>query len=97
MKVAGGLAAAAARIGIDARDLAAAAEPVAETTGRALVPVNPIEDRPARVPLRRGSASFLAQLIANDQQFPQTRDRRRAEPREVLAAYGAVVKLTKKR
>lgn len=32
---------------------------------------------------------FLAQLIANRDQLPQTRERRRAEPAEVIAAYRA--------
>jgi hypothetical protein len=32
-------------------------------------------------------AAFLAQLIATKQQAPQTRERRRAEPSEALAAY----------
>jgi hypothetical protein len=39
-------------------------------------------------------APFLAQLIATKYQHPQTRERRRAEPDEVLAAYRATVGLT---
>ncbi len=38
-------------------------------------------------------ASFLAQLIATKDQHPQTRERRRADPNEVLAAYRATVGL----
>ncbi len=37
----------------------------------------------------RPRADFLAQLIATLAQAPQTRARRRAEPEEALAAYGA--------
>jgi hypothetical protein len=35
-------------------------------------------------------ADFLAQLIATVAQAPQTRMRRRAEPAEAVAIYGAV-------
>ena len=38
----------------------------------------------------RPRANFLAQLIATAAQVPQTRVRRRAEPGEVIAAYGAI-------
>ncbi len=37
----------------------------------------------------RPRADFLAQLIATLAQAPQTRARRRAEPDEAIAAYGA--------
>jgi len=37
----------------------------------------------------RARADFLAQLIATLSQAPQTRTRRRAEPEEAVAAYGA--------
>ena len=37
----------------------------------------------------RPRADFLAQLIATAAQAPQTRMRRRAEPQEAVAAYGA--------
>jgi hypothetical protein len=37
----------------------------------------------------RPRADFLAQLIATVTQAPQTRVRRRAEPDEAIAAYGA--------
>ena len=65
--------------------------------GTALVPVRPPEPEAARPPARRTSAPFLAQLIATDRQLPQTRERRRAEPREALAAYGAAARLIKRR
>jgi hypothetical protein len=71
----------------------------ARSTGRELVavagPQPPAEDN--RKSLRRSSASFLAQLIANENQMPQTRERRRAEPQEALAAYGAAAKLVRRR
>jgi hypothetical protein len=38
----------------------------------------------------RPNADFVAQLIATSAQVPQTRARRRAEPSEATAAYGAV-------
>jgi hypothetical protein len=39
-------------------------------------------------------AAFLAHLIATKDQLPQTRDRRRAEPHEAIAAYRAAAALT---
>jgi len=36
-------------------------------------------------------ASFVTQLIANAARLPQTREKRRAEPDEVIAAYRATV------
>jgi hypothetical protein len=38
----------------------------------------------------RPRADFLAQLIATVAQVPQTRMRRRAEPAEAVAVYGAI-------
>jgi hypothetical protein len=38
----------------------------------------------------RPRADFLAQLIATVAQAPQTRMRRRAEPAEAVAVYGAI-------
>jgi hypothetical protein len=56
---------------------------------RALITLQPIarSDLPAR---DRPQASFLAHLIATDRQLPQTRERRRAEPGDAIAAYAAV-------
>jgi hypothetical protein len=55
---------------------------------RALVAVQPqpSEDRTPRV-TPRPVAPFIAQLIANHIQAPQTRARRRAEPDVAIAAY----------
>ena len=41
-------------------------------------------------------AAFLAHLIATKSQLPQTRERRRAEPAEAIAAYRATAKLAEK-
>ena len=38
----------------------------------------------------RPRADFLAQMIATVAQAPQTRMRRRAEPAEAVAVYGAI-------
>jgi len=40
------------------------------------------------------SAPFLAQLVATKNDHPQTRERRRAEPKVALAAYRATAALT---
>jgi hypothetical protein len=59
--------------------------------GRALVPlaIEPQQQHPHR-PAQRG-ASFVAQLIASTSRLPQARQRRRAEPAEVIAAYRETV------
>jgi hypothetical protein len=41
-------------------------------------------------------ASFITQLIANANRVPQTREKRRAEPAEVIAAYRATVERLRK-
>ena len=58
---------------------------VARPSGTALVPLRPAE----RPPGRRVLAPFLAHLIAVNQQAPQTRVRRRAEPDEAIRSYQA--------
>lgn len=60
---------------------------------RALVALAPAMDSPERQ-IGYRDAGFLAQLIATKDLHPQTRERRRAEPSEVLAAYRAVAGLT---
>ena len=40
-------------------------------------------------------APFLAQLLATKDQHPQTRERRRAAPEDVVAAYQAAAALTR--
>ena len=46
-------------------------------------------------PVRR-VASFLTQLLANAGRLPQTREKRRADPAEVIAAYRATVERLQK-
>ena len=59
--------------------------------GTALVPITAMEWRsPATRVRSRPSVDFLAQLIAASGKAPQTRQRRRAEPQEAIAAYQAV-------
>ena len=41
---------------------------------------------------RHPAAPFLAQLIATRQQAPQTRARRRVEPREAISVYAAMAR-----
>lgn len=55
---------------------------------RALIPLQPIArgDTPLRT---RTQAAYLAHLIATKDKLPQTRERRRAAPDEVIAAYAA--------
>lgn len=55
----------------------------------ALVPVAVVDDQPSASSNGRPRADFLAHLIATATQAPQTRQRRRAEPAEAMAAYEA--------
>jgi hypothetical protein len=61
-------------------------------TGRALVPLasGTGGSGPHRATPRQ--APFLAHLIATARQAPQTRERRRAEPAEAIAAYTAALR-----
>jgi hypothetical protein len=61
---------------------------------RALVALTPVTAL-SKGPYNSRQAPFLAQLLAMKDQHPQTRERRRAEPHEALAAYRATVNLTK--
>jgi hypothetical protein len=64
------------------------------SSGRALVPLaTPPEPSPPHPPTRR-VAAFLAHLIATARHAPQTCERRRAEPSEVIAAYRAALEKT---
>ena len=57
---------------------------------RALIAIEaPVGPDRATSRTRHPQAPFLAQLIATQMQVPQTRARRRAEPAEAVAAYGA--------
>ena len=66
------------------------------SSSRALVLVGSTapETHPRR-PIQR-VASFVTQLIANAARFPQTREKRRADPSEVIAAYRATVERLQK-
>jgi hypothetical protein len=67
-------------------------EPSAEAS-RALVTLTPMlaaSDTPGTF----RQAPFLVQLLAMKDQHPQTRERRRAEPHDALAAYRATAALT---
>jgi hypothetical protein len=71
-------------------------EPGGEThasESRALVTLAPSVDATEGPPGYRNVA-FLAQLIATKDQHPQTRERRRADPTDVLAAYRATAALS---
>jgi hypothetical protein len=65
-----------------------------ESESRALVTLAPSIDASEGQPGYRNVA-FLAQLIATKDQHPQTRERRRAEPTDVLAAYRATAALSR--
>ena len=59
------------------------------STSRALIALQPVPS--GGTPLRtHPDARFLAHLIATDQRLPQTRERRRAEPQDAIAAYAAM-------
>jgi len=60
---------------------------------RALVVLSPPPESPECATGYR-SATFLAQLIATKDHHPQTRGRRRAEPKVASAAYRATAALT---
>jgi hypothetical protein len=55
----------------------------------ALVPAAAVKSEAPASGSSRPRADFLAQLIATLAQAPQTRVRRRAEPEDAVAAYGA--------
>ncbi len=58
------------------------------SASRALVAIEPAAPHlGTRSATRHPVAPFLAQLIATHLQLPQTRERRRAEPAEAIAAY----------
>ena len=55
-----------------------------------LIPLNPHSEAPHHGPVHR-IASFITHLIATSEKLPQTREKRRADPAEVIAAYQATV------
>lgn len=61
------------------------------TESRALIAIEaPVPAERSFTHSRHPAAPFLAQLIATRQQAPQTRARRRAEPREAISVYAAM-------
>jgi hypothetical protein len=58
-----------------------------EAPSVALVPVSETVYRARRFVVTRPDATFVAQLIATDEQLPQTRLLRRAAPADALSAY----------
>ena len=76
----------------DLRDRAAGADGAPATESRALVVLGSANSGPELQAVYR-YAPFVAQLIAVKDQHPQTRERRRAEPNEALAAYRAAANI----
>lgn len=72
---------------------AAAPAPAEPVASRALIPIAPAADA-AGSPTVYRQAPFLAQLLAIKDQHPQTRERRRAQPEDAIAAYRAAAELT---
>jgi hypothetical protein len=63
------------------------------SSSRALVPLirlAPHSEDKHRSPARR-IATFLTHLIATEARVPQAREKRRADPAEVIAAYKATI------
>ncbi len=75
-------------VGRAPRGVAPAPRDERTTESRALIPLEPIasSDTPLRT---RPQAAYLAHLIATREKLPQTRERRRAEPQDVIAVYAA--------
>ena len=73
-----------------------AAENDGKPTGsesRALVALDLLQGRSENTATYR-YAPFVAHLVATKDQHPQTRERRRADPNDALAAYRATAALT---
>jgi hypothetical protein len=71
------------------RDTAAAPHEAKTASSRALIPLQPAAASHDGELRTRPQAGFLAHLIATDHKLPQTRERRRAEPADAIAAYAA--------
>jgi hypothetical protein len=67
------------------------ASPDSPSSTRALIPLaQPTPKRSDQRAIER-TPNFLAHLLATRLQFPQARERRRAEPDEAIAAYRATL------
>jgi len=71
---------------VSARDTATPAE---TSDSRALIALSPVQPAKSTATVVRQPVGFLAHLIATEQELPQTRERRRAEPAIAIAAYGS--------
>jgi hypothetical protein len=63
------------------------------SSSRALVPLIRLasqQEAPHHSPVRR-VASFVTHLIATSEKVPQAREKRRADPAEVIAAYRSTI------
>ncbi len=77
-------------VGRPRREASSSRREPATASSRALIPLEPIAA--SETPLHtRPQAGFLAHLIATKEKLPQTRERRRAEPHDVIAVYAAAV------
>jgi hypothetical protein len=65
------------------------ATPAETSDSRALIPLTPVQSAKSTAAVVRQPVGFLAHLIATEQELPQTRERRRAEPMTAIAAYGS--------
>lgn len=72
---------------------APAYEPKAESRALVVITAPAAKEAKPDQPMAYRDAPFLAQLIATKDKLPQTRNRRRAEPAEALAAYRNAAKL----
>jgi hypothetical protein len=70
------------------RNAASASRSSKAASARALIALEPITPSDADL-YARPQSGFLAHLIATAGQFPQTRERRRADPADAIAAYRA--------
>jgi hypothetical protein len=57
------------------------------SSSRALIPLSPVRNCVHALATVRHPAAFLAHLIATRQTLPQTREKRRAEPKIASAVY----------
>lgn len=64
-------------------------EPGQEGAGGALVPLTPTVQWAYKQPLPRPDPTFVTQLIASAEQFPQASRLRRASPADARSAYAA--------
>ena len=70
-------------------EVPASRKDTANVKSTALVPLKASKSQSSKSSLPRPDASFLTHLIATVEQFPQTRNLRRAAPADVLFVYRA--------